>query len=120
MGQRPFCTGIAHRKPTKHARARYGVLRQETLEEDYLIGMVPAFDGTADDDTLLCRIYTVLLLFGETHPLSEGARQDLLLQRFSWYPDDLVATTWNRAFIYEPHGDSDVMDVRGGQHIAGD
>ena len=40
-----------------------------------------------------------------------GARQDLLRQRFSYYTDDLVALTWDRAFIYEPRGDSDVMDV---------
>jgi hypothetical protein len=34
-----------------------------------------------------------------------------LRQRFSWYEDDLVVLTWDRAFIYEPRGDSDVMDV---------
>ena len=32
-------------------------------------------------------------------------------QRFSYYTDDLVVLTWDRAFIYEPRGDSDVMDV---------
>ena len=39
------------------------------------------------------------------------AQQDLLRQRFSYYTDDLVVLTWDRAFIYEPRGDSDVMDV---------
>jgi len=43
--------------------------------------------------------------------LSDGARQDLLRQRFSYYTDDLVVLTWDRAFIYEPRGDSDVVDV---------
>ena len=30
---------------------------------------------------------------------------------FRYYADDLVVLTWDRAFIYEPRGDSDVMDV---------
>lgn len=83
----------------------------ETLEEDYLIGMVRAFDETPDAEALLQRIDLVPLLSGETRPLSDGARRDLLRQRFSWYRDDLVVMTWDRAFIYEPRGDSDVMDV---------
>ncbi|HEX3991378.1 MAG TPA: hypothetical protein VHX39_09425, partial [Acetobacteraceae bacterium] len=84
---------------------------QEALEEDYLIGMVRAFDEAPDAEALLRRIDLVPLLSGETRPLSDGARQDLLRQRFSWYRDDLVVITWDRAFIYEPRDDSDVMDV---------
>ena len=83
----------------------------ETLEEDYLIGMVRAFDETPGAEALLHRIDLVPLLSGEARPLSERARRDLLLQRFSWYVDDLVVMTWDRAFIYEPRDDSDVMDV---------
>ena len=29
----------------------------------------------------------------------------------SYYTDDMVALTWDRAFIYEPRGDADVIDV---------
>ena len=83
----------------------------ENLEEDYLIGMVRAFDETPDAEALLQRIDLVPLLSGEARPLSDGARRDLLRQRFSWYRDDLVVITWDRAFIYEPRDDSDVMDV---------
>ena len=83
----------------------------ETLDEDYLIGMVRAFNEAPDAEALLERIDLVPLLSGETRPLSEGARRDLLRQRFSWYVDDLVVLTWDRAFIYEPRGDSDLMDV---------
>src|SRR6202034_4857532 len=57
------------------------------------------------------RVDLVPLLSGERRPLSAAARQDLLRQRFSYYTDDLVVLTWDRAFIYEPRGDSDVMDV---------
>jgi hypothetical protein len=83
----------------------------ETLEEDYLIGMVRAFDEAPDAEALPRRIDLVPLLSGEERPLSEASRRDLLRQRFSWYADDLVVITWDRAFIYEPRGDSDVMDV---------
>lgn len=81
------------------------------LEEDYLIGVVRAFDTPLDAETLQQRIDLVPLLSGEERALSEGARRDLLRQRFSYYTDDLVVLTWDRAFIHEPRGDSDVMDV---------
>jgi hypothetical protein len=84
---------------------------RSTLEEDYLIAFVRDFNETPSGDALLERIDLVPLLSGETRPLSEGARRDLLRQRFSYYVDDLVVLTWDRAFIYEPRGDSDVMDV---------
>ena len=82
-----------------------------SLEEDYLIGLVRSFDETPSAEELLARIDLVPLLSGEERPLSEGARRDLLRQRFSYYADDLVVLTWDRAFIYEPRGDSDVVDV---------
>jgi hypothetical protein len=83
----------------------------ETLEEDYLVAMVRTFDEAPDADALQQRIDLVPLLSGEERALSEASRRDLLRQRFSWYRDDLVVMTWDRAFIYEPRGDSDVMDV---------
>jgi hypothetical protein len=83
----------------------------DRLEEDYLVGTVRAFDETPDAEALLHRIDLVPLLSGEESKLSDGARRDLLRQRFSYYADDLVVLTWDRAFIYEPRGDSDVMDV---------
>lgn len=55
---------------------------RSTLEEDYLIGIVSAFDETLTADELLQRIDLVPLLAGEQRPLAEGARRDLLRQRF--------------------------------------
>jgi hypothetical protein len=81
------------------------------IEEDYLVGLVQSFDQALSAAALLERVDLVPLLSGETRALSDGARQDLLRQRFSWYTDDLVVLTWDRAFIYEPRGDSDVLDV---------
>jgi len=82
-----------------------------TLEEDYLIGVANAFSEPLTAEALEQRIDLVPLLSGERRPLSEAARRDLLQHRYSYYTDDLVALTWDRAFIYEPRGDSDVIDV---------
>jgi hypothetical protein len=81
------------------------------IQEEYLMGVVHAFDRTLTAAALQDSVDLVPLLSGEQQPLSDGARRDLLRQRFSYYTDDLVVLTWDRAFIYEPRGDSDVMDV---------
>jgi hypothetical protein len=81
------------------------------IEEDYLTGTVRAFDEPMSGEQLQQRLDLAPLLAGEDRPLSEAARRDLLRQRFSYYTDDLVVMTWDRAFIYEPRGDADVADV---------
>jgi hypothetical protein len=99
----------------KQVRALLGaaLIRPATshVQGDYLIGVVHAFDRTVTATTLQETVDLVPLLSGEQRPLSDGARQDLLRQRFSYYTDDLVVLTWDRAFLYEPRGDSDVLDV---------
>jgi hypothetical protein len=81
------------------------------LTEDYLIGVVHAFDTPITAARLLAEADLVPLLSGEHRRLSETSRNDLLRRQFSYYEDDLVVLTWDRAFIYEPRGDSDVADV---------
>ncbi len=81
------------------------------LDEDYLIAVAHAFSEPVSAEALQERIDLEPLLSGEPRPLSKGARRDLLQHRYSYYADDLVALTWDRAFIYEPRGDSDVIDV---------
>jgi len=82
-----------------------------TVSEDYLIGNVQAFNSKLTAAEILARVDLVPLLTGETRPLSETARTEVLRQRFSYYTDDLVVLTWDRAFIVEPRGDNDVADV---------
>ncbi|HEU4670070.1 MAG TPA: hypothetical protein VFR91_05160 [Dyella sp.] len=82
-----------------------------TLQEDYLLGMVQAFDQPLDAAAVRERIDLAALLSGESRPLSEAARRDLLMHAYSYYADDLVVLTWDRAFVYEPRGDADVADV---------
>jgi hypothetical protein len=81
------------------------------LEEDYLLGVVHRFGQPLSAAELMDRVDLASLLSGEQRKLSDGARADLLRQRFSYYADDLVVLTWDRAFVYEPRGDSDVADV---------
>ena len=84
---------------------------QDSIQEDYLLGIVHRLAEPLSAEALQERVDLVPLLSGERRALSEGARRDLLRKRFSYYQDDLVVLTWDRAFIYEPSGDSDVADV---------
>jgi hypothetical protein len=81
------------------------------LEEDYLIATVHSFDRQVAATALGADIDLVPLLSGEHRRLAETSRADLLARRFSYYTDDLVVLTWDRAFIYEPRRDTDVADV---------
>lgn len=82
-----------------------------SLQEDYLFGIVQALDRPRSAAELRDEADLVALLGGETRPLSEGAARELTQRSFSYYADDLVVLTWDRAFIYEPRGDSDVANV---------
>jgi len=82
-----------------------------SLYEDYVLILVQDLSERLTGDALLDRVDLVPLLSGEERPLSESARAELLRHRFSYYLDDLAVLTWDRAFIYEPRGDSDVTDV---------
>lgn len=81
------------------------------VEEDYLLVMVRRFDRPITGSGVLAELDLPRLLSGEEQPLSESARQELLRHAYSYYEDDLVALTWDRAFIVEPSGDTGVADV---------
>jgi len=81
------------------------------LHEDYLLAFVHSLEGVTNTATLHDDLDLVPMLAGEARPLSEPARQELLRQRFSYYTDDLAVLTWDRAFIYEPRDESDVVDI---------
>lgn len=81
------------------------------LQEDYLFAVVQQWNEPITAHELIERVDLAALLTDETRPLSDGSRRDLLRQRFSYYADDLVVMNWDRAFIVEPRGDSDVIDV---------
>ena len=82
-----------------------------SVEEDYMVALVRSFDRPMTAIEIQEQVDLVPLLSGERRALSEGARQELLRHRFSYYTDDMVVLTWDRAFLYEPRSDSDVLDV---------
>ena len=82
-----------------------------SLEEDYLIGTVHAFSEPLDAAELRNRVDLAALLSGEKRALSATSNRELLARSFSYYADDMVILTWDRAFIYEPRRDTDVADV---------
>ncbi|HZP11849.1 MAG TPA: hypothetical protein VFB36_05460 [Nevskiaceae bacterium] len=84
---------------------------RSNLQEDYLLAVVNQWSEPISAAELQEQIDLAAVLTGERRPLAEETRRDLLRQRFSYYPDDLVALNWDRAFIYEPRGDSDVEDA---------
>lgn len=82
-----------------------------SLQEDYLLASVQQWSEPSSVKAMLERVDLAPLLSGEQRPLSEPARRSLLRHRFSYFEDDLVVLTWDRAFIYEPRNDADVADV---------
>lgn len=81
------------------------------LQEDYLLGVVHSLEEPLSGAQLKQAVDLAGFLSGESRPLSDAASQDILQRTFSYYADDLVVLTWDRAFIYEPRGDSDVVNV---------
>jgi hypothetical protein len=81
------------------------------LIEDYLIAIVSSINQPVTTEQLLASDAMVTLLSGETRKLSTGARADLLKNSFSYYTNDLAVITWDRAFLYESEGSTDVADV---------
>ena len=81
------------------------------LQEEYLLAIVQEWGSPVEVASLPERPELIPLLSGESRPLSEGARKDLLRYKGSYFEDDLVVLTWDRAFVCEPRGDSDVVEV---------
>ena len=81
------------------------------FEEDHLVTVVQEWNEPLSASELRDSLDLVPLLSGESRPLAPKAREELLRHRFSYYEDDLVVMTWDRAFIYEPRNDSDVADI---------
>ena len=81
------------------------------LEEDYLFAIVHAFAEPMTAAQIHEQANLPALLSGEARPLSTQQGAALTEQAFSYFEDDLVVVTWDRAFLYEPRRDSDVVDI---------
>lgn len=81
------------------------------LEEDYLFAIVNRFRQPVTGAELREQADLAALLSGETRPLSPQEAAELTGQAHSYFIDDLAVVTWDRAFIYEPRRDPDVIDI---------
>jgi len=81
------------------------------VEEDYAIITLRDLDPPPDGTPLADAVDLVPLLTHEHKPLSAAARAEVLRYRHSYYRDDAVVITWDRALVLEPGNDDDVADV---------
>ncbi len=83
--------------------------------EDYVVFRIDALRdaaGRAASPETIDAARAAPLLLGESRPLSEDARRELLPHRFSYYADDLAILTWDNALVVEPRaGDADVQYI---------
>jgi hypothetical protein len=82
------------------------------VREDYVVYHITdarSGDGSGPLREAIRDVDLVPLLLGESRPLSDEARRELLPHWFSYYADDLAILSWDNALIVEPSsGDSDV------------
>jgi hypothetical protein len=81
----------------------YAVKHGEWLQEDYFIFHVREIEGAPSANDLLAAHGDQIsqVVRGEMQMLSDGERQEILLSRISYYPNDLAVIGWNAAFIYD-------------------
>lgn len=81
------------------------------VEEDYLIALVQRWRAPLSAAALLQAVDLAALLSGEREALAEDTQRETLRYRHSYFADDLVALTWDRALIVEPRGDADAASM---------
>ncbi|MGD0570909.1 MAG: hypothetical protein ABSA78_21120 [Candidatus Sulfotelmatobacter sp.] len=98
-----LATRIVKEKLERAAPALVKPYTAEWLQEDYFIFHLREIAGSPSAADLLAAHgdYISQVVRGETQPLSDGERQEILQSRISYYPSDLVVIGWNAAFIYD-------------------
>ncbi|MGA9156813.1 MAG: hypothetical protein WB249_08480, partial [Candidatus Sulfotelmatobacter sp.] len=98
-----LATRIVKQKLERAAPALVKPYTTEWLQEDYFIFHLRDIAGSPSASDLLAAqgSYISQVVRGESQPLSDGERQEILQSRISYYPNDLAVIGWNAAFIYD-------------------
>jgi hypothetical protein len=98
-----LATRIVKQKLELAASALVKPYSSEWLKEDYFIFHLRQIAGSPSAADLLAAQggYISQVVRGESQPLSDGERQEILQSRISYYPNDLAVIGWNAAFIYD-------------------
>jgi hypothetical protein len=91
------------RQAAERFRAALQSPRERYLSEDYFVYAITGVDGAPTGDALLAAHGAEIarLLRGETEPLSNQEREEVLRHRLSYLACDLVVPSWNGAFVYD-------------------
>ena len=97
-----FASRIARQKLDRAAPALVKPYK-DWLSEDYFVFHVREVAGSPSAADLLAQhgAHVAQIVRGETVPLSDGERSEILQGRISYYPNDLAVIGWNGAFIYD-------------------
>jgi hypothetical protein len=81
--------------------------------ETYTIVYVRRFRGDPTATQVLAAPTLASLVIGEppTRRLSARQRRDVLEHSHSYFDDDLVVVDWDSAFVLEPSGSRDILDI---------
>ncbi len=98
-----LATRIVKQKLERAAPALVKPYTTEWLQEDYFIFHLREIAGSPSATDILASQGACIaqVVRGETQPLSDGERQEILQSRISYYPNDLAVIGWNAAFIYD-------------------
>lgn len=84
-----------------------------STNEGYTTLFVRKLEGADTGEQLLAAPCLTRLLLGEVKEsvLAPSEEREVLEHHFSYTPNDLVVVEWNAAFVYEPSGSEDVVDL---------
>jgi hypothetical protein len=79
--------------------------------EGYTVIFARELEGRPTAAEVLATPGLARLLLGEKETLSAAEEGEVLAHHFSYTPNDLAIVEWNAAFLYEPSGSEDIVDL---------